>query len=200
MLLVQLADEIAHLRAEHAFERPLLRRHYVHLELARTQRRRDFEADKARADHDRALALIRRPDDGAAVGERAQHTHMQQVGSRCREPHRFGAGREQKPVVGQGGAVREGHRTGARIDLCDTRLEPQVDVALLIEIIRAQRQPILRRAAGQIVLGEVGPIDRRRVVVAQHDDAALVVLAPQHLGCREAGRTAADDNDPVRGA
>jgi len=34
-----------------------------------------------------------------------------------------------------------------------------------------------------------------RLVVADHHDAALVALAPQHLGCCKAGCSAADDND-----
>ena len=33
------------------------------------------------------------------------------------------------------------------------------------------------------------------IVIAQHDDAALVLLAPQPLGGGKAGRTAADDDD-----
>ena len=76
VLLVQRADEIAELRSEHAFERALLRRDDMHLDVARAQRRRGFEADEARADHHRALGGFRLRDDGAAVGERAQRVHM----------------------------------------------------------------------------------------------------------------------------
>jgi hypothetical protein len=38
------------------------------------------------------------------------------------------------------------------------------------------------RRAREIVLGKIRTIDGRGIVVAQHDDAALVLLAPQHLG------------------
>ena len=62
----------------------------------------------------------------------------------------------------------------------------------------AQRQPFLRRAAGEIVLRQVRPVDRRRIVAAQHDDAALVFPPPQHLGRSESRRAAADDHDPPR--
>ena len=54
VLLVQRANEIAQLRPEHALHRPRFRRHDVDLDIARTQRRRDFEPDEARADHERA--------------------------------------------------------------------------------------------------------------------------------------------------
>ena len=67
-----------------------------------------------------------------------------------------------------------------------------------IELVRPQRQPILRRAAGEIVLRQVGPVDRRRGVAAQHDDAAAEAAPPQHLGRRKARRPAADDDDPSR--
>ena len=60
VLLVQRADEVAHLRPEHALHRPLLRRHDMDLDVARAQRGRDLEPDEARADHDRARAR-RRP-------------------------------------------------------------------------------------------------------------------------------------------
>ena len=57
MLFMQRADEIAELRAEDPFERPLFRRNDMHLDLASAQRRGDFEADEACADHDGALAV-----------------------------------------------------------------------------------------------------------------------------------------------
>ena len=66
-----------------------------------------------------------------------------------------------------------------------------------IEVVRPQRQPILRRAAGEIILGQIGPIDRRRGVVAHHDDAAAKTAPAQHFGRRKSGRAAADDDDLV---
>ena len=80
----------------------------------------------------------------------------------------------------------------------DRSPEAQLDAVLAIETRRAQRHPFLGRVAGEIILGQVRPIDRRRVVAAQHDDAAVVVLAPQHLGRGKAGGSAADDDDLSR--
>ena len=168
------------------------------LDVARAQRGRDLEPDEARADHDRAARRLGALDDRPAIGERAQRVDMRLVGARDRQADRLGAGREQQPVVGDRAPVGEHDLARTRIDAGDVRLEPQIDAVLGIEAVRAQRHPILRRAAGEIVLGQVRPVDGRRIVVAQHDDAALIVLAPEHLGRREAGRAAADDHDPVR--
>ena len=198
MLLVQLADEVTHLRPEHAFERTLLGRHHVHLELARAQRGRDFEADEARADHHRALGAIGGLDDRAAVGKRAQRVHMRQVRTRNGKPHRLCAGRKQQAVVGDAAAVLERDGAVPHVDPADLGVQPQIDVVLLVEVVRSERQPVFGRIAGQIVLREVRAIDRRRVVAAEHRDGVLVALPAQHLGRRESGRAAADNDDAVR--
>ena len=66
-----------------------------------------------------------------------------------------------------------------------------------VKTIGAQRQPILRRAAGEIILGQVRPVHRRRGIAAQHDDTAAILLPPQHFGRGESRRTSADDDDLV---
>ena len=85
--------------------------------------------------------------------------------------------------------------TRSNVDTRDVRPEPQLDALLGIEACRTQRDPLFRRVAGQIVLGQVGPINGRRILTAQHDDATFIVLAPQLLGGGEARRPAADDHD-----
>ena len=72
VLLMQGADEIAHLRPQHALHRPRLRRHDMDLDLARAQRRRDLKADETGADHDGAARAVGGCDDRAAIGQRAQ--------------------------------------------------------------------------------------------------------------------------------
>ena len=133
------------------------------------------------------------------VGERAQRVHVRLVGTWDRQTNRLGAGRQQ-----QAGRKRPCSRRRARprpplhIDAGDLRLEPQLDAVLGIEAVRPQRHPILRRIAGEIILGEIRPVDRRRIVVAQHDDASLILLAPELLGRGKASRAAADDHDFFR--
>ena len=92
-----------------------------------------------------------------------------------------------------------GERDFARagVDGRDGRIQAKVDGIVGIKTLVAQRQPIFLRAAGEIVLRQIGPIDRRRIVAAQHDDAALVFLPAQHLGRGEPRRAAADDHDFV---
>ena len=99
---------------------------------------------------------------------------MRQIRPRDRQPHRLGPGGEQEPVVGNAASVGEPHLARPRLDAGDLRAEPQVDAVLRIERGAAQRHPRLGRGAGEIVLGEVGPVDGRSLVVAEHDDAALV--------------------------
>ena len=103
-----------------------------------------------------------------------------------------------KPVVGDRAPVRELDLPALHVDAGDLRLEPQIDPVLGIEAVGPQRHPILLRVAGEVVLGQVRPVDRRRIVVAQHDDASLEMHAPEHLGRGEAGGASADDHDPVR--
>ena len=179
VLLVQRAHEVAHLRTEDALHRPFVRRHHMDFDVAGAQGRRDFEPDEARAHHDRPARRPGALDDGPAVGERAQRADMRLIGARDRQANRLGAGGEQQPVVRDLAPVGERDLARTRVDTGDVRLEPQVDAVLRIEAVRTQRHPILGRLAGEVVLGEVRPVDGRRVVIAQHDDAALVLLAPQ---------------------
>ncbi len=60
-------------------------------------------------------------------------------------------------------ALAVGERDLARlgIDRGDVAVQPEVDAGLGIETVRTQRHPVLRRAAGEIILGQVRPIDRR---------------------------------------
>src|ERR1700677_4199607 len=67
-----------------------------------------------------------------------------------------------------------------------------------IEAIWAQRNPLLRSAAGEVVLGQIRPVDRRDILIAQHDDGSLEPLAPQFVGGRIAGRATPDDHDSFR--
>ena len=102
MLLMQGADEVAHLRPQHALHRPLLQADDVDLDISGAQRRRGLEPDKARADHDRAPRAIGQGNDGAGIGQRAQHVNMRLVRARYRQAHRLRAGRQQQAVVGDG--------------------------------------------------------------------------------------------------
>src|SRR5690606_31421519 len=196
--LVQRPHELADLRAEHALHRPLLRSDDVDLEAPRAQRGRDLEADEARTDDDGAPCLGRALDDRAAVPERAQHEHVRLIRTRHGQAHRLRSSREQQPVVTHAAAVAEADFARARIDLRDGGSEAKVDAVLLVEARGAQRQPFFRSRAGEIVLREIRTIDRERIVVAEHHEAALVTLAPKPLGCGESCRPAADDDDAIR--
>ncbi len=198
MLLVNRAHEAAEVRAQNFLHRMLFRRDDMDLDVARAERGRDFEADEAGAEHDRPARRLRPLDDRPAVLERSKHKHVRRPGAGDGRRDGLGAGREKKAVEGKLLAASERDFARANVDCCDRRIEPKVDGIVGIEALVAQRQPLLRRAAGEIVLRQVRPVDRRRVVAAQHDDAALVFPPPQHLGRGESRCAAADDHDPPR--
>ena len=74
-LLMQLAHKYAQFRTEDTLEWHQFPTNHVHLKPSRGQRRRRFEADERRADHDGAP--LRMGDDRSAVIQRTE-----QVGSR----------------------------------------------------------------------------------------------------------------------
>src|SRR6185436_11077964 len=57
----------------------------------------------------------------------------------------------------------------------------------------AERDPLLGSVAGEIVLGQVGPVDRWLLADQRHRTG--VALAAQDLGRRGAGRARAEDDD-----
>ncbi len=114
--------------------------------------------------------------------------------------HRFGPGCKKKPIEGDFLPVGERDLVRLNVEADNGRSEPQVDGVVRIEARRAKRDPLLRRAAYKIVLGQVGPVDRRRIVAAEHDDFAPVFPPPQHLRGGEPGSASADDHDSIRPA
>src|SRR6187455_2220466 len=48
-----------------------------------------------------------------------------------------------------------------------------------------------------MVFRQVRPVDRRRIVAAQHHDATFVVLPAQHLGGGKTRRATTDDHDSL---
>ncbi len=198
VFLVERLHEAAELGPQNFLHRPFFRRDDMDLDVARAQRGRDFEADEARAEHDDPLCRLGAFDDRLAVLQRAKHEHVRRLGAGEGRGHRLGAGREKQAIVGKLVAGRERDFTRAGVDGRDGRFQAKVDGVVGIELGVAKRQPLFRRAAGEIVLGQIRPVDRRRVVAAQHDDAALVFLPAQHLGCGKSRRAAADDHDCVR--
>ena len=140
---------------------------------------------------------LRSFDDRLAVLQRAKHEHVRRLGAGEGRGHGLGAGRQKQAIVRKLVAGRERDFARAGVDGGDGRIQAKVDGIVGIELGVAQRQPVFRRAAGEIILGQIWPIDRRRVVAAQHDEIALVFLPPQHLGRGESSRAAADDHDPA---
>ena len=189
------ADEVAHLRTQYPLHRPFARRHNMNIDFAGAQGGGNFEADEAGAQNDGAARSPGPFDDRPAIRKRAQHMDVWLVGAGDGQANRFCSGCQQQPVVRDRASIREDDLARAYIDAGDVRVETQVDVVLRIEALPTQRHPVLRRFAGEIVLGKIWPVDRRRFIVAEHDNAALILFAPQALGRGKACRAAADNDD-----
>ena len=76
------------------------------------------------------------------------------------EPDGLGAGGEQQRAVRQARCRRRGARACAVASMRATRgAETQLDVRAPVELRRTQRNPVLGRAAGEVVLRKVRPVD-----------------------------------------
>ena len=96
MLFVQSTNEVADLRTEDSFHWPLLRRDDMDFDAAHPQRSRDLKPDEARPNDERAARFFSRPDDRAAIRERAQCVDVRLFGAGNRQAHWFRAGRQQE--------------------------------------------------------------------------------------------------------
>ena len=123
---------------------------------------------------------------------------MRKIIPRNAEVDRFGAGGEEQSAEALPAAVRDPHFSARGIDCDRADVELQLDLMLAVEVGRAQRDPFLGRAAGQVVLRQIGSIIWSRVIGAQHRDRAGIALPPQHLGRGVSRCTAADDDDRLR--
>src|ERR1700733_6582191 len=77
---------------------------------------------------------------------------------------RPGGGRQTPATIGQLVPARERDFARAGVDGRDGRLQAQVDRIVGIEALVAKRQPLLPRAAGAMILRQIGAIDRLGVV------------------------------------
>ena len=124
---------------------------------------------------------------------------MRLIGAGDGETDRLGSCRQQQPVIGNPIATGDDDFAGTNIDLVRAGLpKARIDAVVSIKALIPQRHVVEGNGAREIVLGQVGPIIRQGIVAAEHDDAVLVAIPPQHLGCGESGRAAADDDDLFR--
>ena len=82
-----------------------------------------------------------------------------------------------------------------------TRTFSSRSICWLREKLRgAQRNPLFRRRARQIILRQIGAIDGRGAVGAEQRELADVALMPQRLGRRQARGAATNDHDTGQAA
>jgi hypothetical protein len=90
------------------------------------------------------------------------------VTARDGELHGVGAGSEQQRAVASTRAVGEPDLPPPRIDRDHGILEVELDLLRGVELGRSQRHPFLGRGPGEVVLREVGPVDRGIWLGADH--------------------------------
>ena len=108
------------------------------------------------------------------------------------------------PVGDQERAVRQGAAAGAdharrRIDGLGGRVD-DLDPERAQRVRGAEEDPLLGRGAGEVVLRQVGAIDRVGALGADQRDRARVAVLAQGLDAGHAGGAAADDDDRRRRA
>ena len=147
----------------------------MHLEPARAERGGDLEPDEARAHDECALVLscVRARGNRPAVREPPEIVHGNRRRAGERQPHGFGARGEQQRVERVRRAALQPHLLARDVDRLHARVEPQVDLVVRVELGRPERNPVLLRRTGQIILGQVRPIDRRVIVGAEHRDGPV---------------------------
>ncbi len=129
-----------------------VRRHDVDLERACAQRGGPLQADETRADHHGAPRAAGAIDDRAAVGQRAQRVNLRRSRAWKRQPVRLGAGGQQQSIERQRATARERNRPRFQVDACHLGAQLQLDAVIRVKVRRAQRHPVFRCLARQIIL------------------------------------------------
>ena len=70
----------------------------------------------------------------------------------------------------------------------------EIDLVLGVPIVAAQGHPVFGCAAGKIIFREIGPIDRCRLIVAEHRNTSGEAAPAQHLRGSKTGGAATDDD------
>ncbi len=195
IFFMQAADEFADLRPQYPFHWPFVGRYHMHFDAAGPKGSSNLKANKAGAQNDGAACGTGLRDDLPTVGKRAQGVDMRLVGAGDGQANRFGAHCQQQSVEGDPSPIGEQDLAGADVDASNPGSEAQVDAVLGIEVLLAQRDPLLRRLTAEIVLRKVRAVDGQRLVIADHDDGALKLFAPQPLGGGKASGATPDDDD-----
>ena len=194
MFLMDLDEGAGDFRPVDALHRRLVLAHDVDFEAALAQARRRLHADETRPQNDDAARRLRRIDDGAGVGERAQHMRLRPLGAGKIRPARRGSGRQQQPVVANFAPVREPRDMPAAIERGDLRLKLDPDAAL-VERFGAEADARIVPGAFEEVLGQLRAFIGRRGILRYQRHAALDAFAAEHVGRRETGAAAADDDE-----
>src|SRR5215469_178448 len=195
---VQTPQIFAHLRSESPFHRHRLGRDDVDLELSLNQGSRNLHRNETRPYQHDSFSPGGLANDHAAITQRAQVANMRRVLAGNLEPHGLGAHREEQGIKFALTAVGQRDVSLHWIDGGDPSIQQQFDLALAVEVHRAQWDPLLRRATGKKVLRQIWPVIRNGLIRADHRDAARISLSPQHFRGGITCGAASHDDDVLR--
>src|SRR5262249_42716846 len=141
----------------------------------------NLHRDKARAYEHDPLGGGGPANNHTAIVKRAQVGNMRQVCTGNLQPDGFGTGSEEQRIKLAPTAIRKVDGLLPRIDGGAPRIEQQFDLALAIEVHRAQGDRFLRSGTGKKVLGEIWPVIRNSIIRADYRDFAGTSFSPQHF-------------------
>ena len=199
MALVERAEIVGRRRRRHAREDARRRLDQRHGEALLAQHRRGLEADVAAADDQRPHAGADPRAESVCIGEVAHEQHARQIAPGLgRQAPRAGARGEGEKVVGKGASVGEADAPRRTVDRGGGRPGQELDAFALVEARRPQEQPLARRLALEVGLGERRPLVGRHRLAADESQRPAMPECAELRHERGAGLARTDDDDPRR--
>ncbi len=189
--------ETTEIRAQHAFERELVRSDDVNGDAALAQRRGYFKADEAGADDERACGASGLRDDRAGICPRAKVKDRHARRTRNWQLHRLGTGGDQQ----RSGTVGSIHRNppSAFSDRASSCGGPGPDRSCARRTAPSTRSASSRPALHRPGNPSTNSADRRADRIGADDrDRTFVSFTANHVRSGRSCRAAADDENGVR--
>ncbi len=191
-------EEPADLRAEHGFERHRILRDHRHVEPASGEVRRRLHPDKAGADDDDALGILRPAHDALGVAPQSEREHAVEVAAGHVEPTRRAARGDEHAVVLQRLGALKVDRLRVGVERHDRVTAQEFDPVPLVKVVVAKRKRVVPRFPAEVAFAERRPVVGRHLLFGDDDDASLEALLTQRFGRDLPRRPAADDHERLR--
>ncbi len=169
---MQPLEVLAHPGIHGAPHQPVGGFQYGDFALQLTRRGGHFETYEAAADHHQPRAGLKRAPQGQRVFDAPQIMHDRQVCARYFQSAQRRTRREQQLVVRERAAIVQAQAMRFGIDLCDGRLQAQLDVVLDVPLGLEQMGLFRWHLSEQHRFGQRRALMRRVRFLAHNDDVA----------------------------